>query len=352
MRTIKMLKAGIVGFGFMGRMHYRCWKGIDGVEVAAICDTNPNIVKGTEKTVGNIEGAEGATDLGGVELYADFDRMLESVKLDAVSITLPTYLHAEYSIKAMAAGAHVLCEKPMSLNVKDCDRMIRAAKRSGKVLQIGHCVRFWPEYAEAKRIVDSGRYGKVIAAIFQRLGAVPRWSIDNWFMDEKRSGGVALDLHIHDTDFVQYLFGMPRAVCSFAAPLSVFDRRQGGTGEMLHIVTQYLYDDGKAVTAEGGWAMTPKFGFEMSFNIMLEKATIVYDLTRQPTFKVYPAEGEPFTPQVEKGDGYSRQTEHFVRIIRGQKVEPVTTLQQSRDSVKIVEAEKKSAKTKRKVAIK
>jgi predicted dehydrogenase len=244
----------------------------------------------------------------------------------------------------MAAGAHVLCEKPMSLNVKDCDRMIRAANHSGKVLQIGHCVRFWPEYAETKRIVDSGRYGRVVAATFQRLGSLPRWSIDNWSMDEKRSGSVALDLHIHDTDFVQYLFGMPRAVCSFAA--------RAGTGEMLHIVTQYLYDDGKAVTAEGGWAMMPKFGFEMSFNIMLEKATIVYDLTRQLTFKVYPAEGEPFTPQVEKGDGYSRQTEHFARIIRGQKVEPVTTLQQSRDSVKIVEVEKKSAKTKRKVAIK
>jgi len=339
-----MLRVGIVGFGFMGRTHYRCWKDIDDAKVVAICDTNPNIVKDMEKAVGNIERATGTIDLGGVELYAEFDRMLENANLDVVSITLPTYLHAEYSINALAAGAHVLCEKPMALNVKDCDRMIKAAKRSGKVLQIGHCVRFWPEYAETKRIVDSGKYGRVIAAMFQRLGSVPRWSMDNWFIDEKRSGGMALDLHIHDTDFVQYLFGMPLAVCSSAA--------RAGNGEMLHIVTQYLYDDEKAVTAEGGWAMMPKFGFEMSFNIMLEKATIVYDLTRQPTFKVYPAEGEPFTPQAEEGDGYSRQTEYFARIIRGQKIEMVTTLQQSRDSVRIVEAEKKSAKTMKKVAIK
>jgi len=338
-----MLRIGIAGFGFMGRMHYRCWKAINGAQVAAICDTNPNIVEDTKRAVGNIEGAEGAVDFGDVELYADFDRMLKSVKLDAVSITLPTYLHADHSIKAMRKGVNVLCEKPMALSVKDCDRMIRAAERSGKVLQIGHCVRFWPEYAEAKKIVDSGKYGKVIAAMFQRLGSAPQWSIDNWFMDEKRSGGMALDLHIHDTDFVQYLFGMPRAVCSFSA--------KAGTGELLHIVTQYLYDD-KVVTAEGGWAMMPKFGFEMSFNIMLERATIVYDLTRQPMFKVYPAEGEAFTPQVEKGDGYSRQTEHFARIIRGEKVEAVITLQQSRDSVKIVEAEKKSAKSMKKVSIK
>ena len=339
-----MLRIGIVGFGFMGRMHYRCWKAIKDAEVAAICDSNPNIVEDTKRAVGNIGGAEGAVDFGGIELYTDFEQMLKSAKLDAVSITLPTYLHPDNSIKALKTGVHVLCEKPMALNVKDCDRMIRAANRSGKVLQIGHCVRFWPEYAEAKKIVDSGKYGKVVAAMFQRLGSAPGWSIDNWFMDEKRSGGVALDLHIHDTDYVQYLFGVPRAVCSFGA--------KGSKGELLHIVTQYIYDDSKVVTAEGGWAMMPKFGFEMSFNIALEKATIVYDLTRKPMFMVYPAEGEPFTPQVAEGDGYARQTEYFVKIICGQKVEPVTTLQQSRNSVKIVEAEKKSTKSARKVAIK
>jgi predicted dehydrogenase len=339
-----MLRIGIAGFGFMGRMHYRCWKAIKDAKIIAICDSNPNIVEDTKRAVGNIEGAEGAIDFSSVELYTDFDQMLKSAKLDAVSITLPTYLHADHSIKALRKGVHILCEKPMALNVRDCDRMIRAARRSKKILQIGHCVRFWPEYAEAKKIVDSGKYGKVVAAMFQRLGSAPGWSIDNWFMDEKRSGGVALDLHIHDTDFVQYLFGVPAAVCSFTAKSS--------TGQPLHIVTQYLYDDEKVVTAEGGWAMMPTFGFEMSFNIAMEKATIVYDLTRQTMFKVYPAKGNPFTPEVEKGDGYLRQTEYFAKLIRGEKVEPVTTLQQSRDSVKIVEAEKKSAKIARKVAIK
>jgi predicted dehydrogenase len=339
-----MLRIGIAGFGFMGRMHYRCWKGIEDAKVAAICDTNPNIVEDTKKAVGNIEGAQGAVDFGGVELYSDFDKMLKCAKLDAVSITLPTYLHAEHTIKALKAGVHVLCEKPMALNVKDCNRMIGAAQRSGKVLQIGHCVRFWPEYAKAKEIVDSGEYGKVIAATFQRLGAAPKWSIDNWFLDEQRSGGVALDLHIHDTDFVQYLFGVPAAVCSTAA--------KGSGGELLHIVTQYLYYDDTAVTAEGGWAMTPGFGFEMSFNIAMEEATIVYDLTRQPMLRVCPAEGEPFTPQVEKGDGYIHQTEYFVKQIRGEELEPVITLEESRDSVKIVEAEKKSARKMKKILIK
>ncbi len=339
-----MLRIGIVGFGFMGRMHYRCWKAIKDAKIITICDSNPNIVEDTKRAFGNIEGAEGAIDFSDVELYTNFDKMLKIAKPDAISITLPTYLHSKFVIKALKAGVHVLCEKPMALNVRDCDRMIRAARRSKKILQIGHCVRFWPEYAKAKQIVDSVEFGRVIAATFQRLGSAPTWSIDNWFLDEKRSGGVALDLHIHDTDFVQYLFGVPAAVCSFTAKSS--------TGQPLHIVTQYLYDDEKVITAEGGWAMMPTFGFEMSFNIAMEKATIVYDLTRQTMFKVYPAKGNPFTPEVEKGDGYLRQTDYFVKLIHGEAVEPVLTLQQSRDSVKIVEAEKKSAIKMKKVLIK
>jgi len=332
-----VLKIGIVGFGFMGRMHYRCWKARDDAQIAAICDANENIVEDSKKAVGNIEGAEDAVDFTGINIYSDFGKMLTEEKLDAVSITLPTFIHAQYTIEALKSGVHVLCEKPMGLNVAECESMMTAAKSSGKVLQIGHCVRFWPEYAKTKEIVASGEYGKVLAATFQRLAATPTWSQDNWIMDEQRSGGVALDLHIHDTDFVCYLFGMPRAVYSFGG--------KNSAGKLVHLVTQYLYDDDKVITAEGGWAMMPSFGFEMSFNIVQEKATIVYDCTREPAFKVCPTAGEAFTPEVQAGDGYILQIDHFVRALKGEKITPVTTLEDSRDSVKIVEAEKKSVQT-------
>jgi len=291
---------------------------------------NPNIEEDTKKAVGNIGDTSEEVDFGSLNVYTDFDKMLLDEKLDAVSITLPTYLHPDNAIKALAAGVNVMCEKPMALTAKACEGMIAEAKRSGKVLQIGHCVRFWPEYAKAKEIIDSGEYGKVIAGTFQRLGSAPTWSIDNWFADEQRSGGVALDLHIHDTDFVQYLFGMPKAVCSTGG--------KSPGGSLVHISTQYIYDNDTAITAEGGWAMTPAFGFEMSFNIMLEKATLVYDLTREPAFRICPAEGEAFTPEVEEGDGWFLQIAHFAKAASGEKVEPITTLEESMNSVKIVEA--------------
>jgi len=338
-----MVRIGIAGFGFMGRTHYQCWSKIEGAQIVAICDVNPNIVKDTKKAVGNI--GDGQTDISfaGIELYTDFDKMLAEGELDVVSITLPTFLHPECSIKALAVGVNVMCEKPMALTVEECDKMIAAAQKSGKLLQIGHCVRFWPEYAKTKHIIDSGKYGKVIAASFRRLGAAPSWSIDNWFLDAKRSGGMELDLHIHDTDFVRYLFGMPKAVSSVGS--------KAPGGGLMHIATQYIYDDDITVTAEGGWAMTAGFGFEMSFHLMLEKATIIYDLTRDPAFKLFPAEGEGFTPKVDAGDGWLLQIAHFAKAVAGEKLETVTTLEQSRDSVRIVDAEKESAKKNERVSI-
>ena len=146
---------------------------------------------------------------------------------------------------------------------------------------------------------------------------------------------MALDLHIHDTDFIQYLFGLPHAVYSTGA--------KNADGNLVHIVTQYLYDDDKVVTAEGGWSMSPTFGFQMSFNIALESATLVYDLTREPTFRLCPADAEAFTPETNERDGWSVEIEHFAGTIRGEEPEPVTTLTQSMHSVKFVEAEKESA---------
>jgi predicted dehydrogenase len=332
-----VLKVGIGGFGFMGRMHYRCWKALADVEVTAICDADPQALQDAAKSRGNIAGAEGGVDLAGVKIYGDFAQMIQHEPLHAVSITLPTHLHAKSTIAALDAGLHVLCEKPMALNLADATRMIEAARRSGKVLQIGHCIRFWPEYAKAKQIVDSGQHGRVIAATFQRLAATAARKTPSWFTNEALSGGMPLDLHIHDTDFIQYLFGMPRSVCSCGV--------SAGEGGLTHLVTRYGYDDDKLVTAEGGWAMMPTFGFEMRFHIALERATIAFDYHRQPALRLCLAEGEAIAPPCEEGDGYSRQIAHFAQRTGGEDVPPVTTLQQAWDSLRIVLAERESARS-------
>ena len=170
-----MIRVGVVGLGFMGNMHAKNYRALENTNLVTICDIDENKLKGTAGTTGNIEGTEQPLDLTGVELYSDYDKMLADAKLDAISITLPTYLHRDFTVKALQAGLNVLCEKPMALNLQQCDEMIAAAKKSGKILQIGHCIRFWPEYVRTKEIIDSGEYGRVVAATFQRLSVTPTW---------------------------------------------------------------------------------------------------------------------------------------------------------------------------------
>ncbi len=335
-----MIRVGIVGLGFMGRMHYRCWTSTPGAQVTAICEANPAVLDAAKKApTGNVTGAADQIDLDHLKVFSSLDDLIASGTVDALSITLPTFLHPDTTVKALGAGLHVLCEKPMALSVAECDRMIAAAKEADRVLQIGHCIRFWPEYIVARDLVRSGKYGKLVAASFRRFSTQPAWSPDNWFADEQRSGGQALDLHIHDTDYIHYLLGLPKSVNSIADPA------QG------YISSQYHYGDGTAVVAESCWRMAASFGFEMSFVMVLEQATITFDCTRSPAFRVCPAEGESFTPELPEGDGYSREVAHFLQAITGPPVEPVVTAWESRETIRLVLAEKESAREGRSVAI-
>jgi predicted dehydrogenase len=188
-------------------------------------------------------------------------------------------------------------------------------------------------------LIQSGKYGKPIAATFRRFSSQPNWSPDNWFADEDRSGGQPLDLHIHDSDYIHYLFGMPESVSSTAdVPLS-------------YIATQYHYPSGPAVVAESTWRMPPSFGFEMSFNIVLERGAILFDVTRTPSFRGCPAEGDAFTPEIPPGDGYTREIDHFLRADNGEAVEPIVTARDSRETIRLVLAEKQSAREGRRVSL-
>ena len=335
-----MIRVGIVGLGFMGRMHYRCWKAIPDAKITTICEANPKVLAAAgEPSKGNVEGAADQIDLKELSVHSDLGELLTSGLVDALSITLPTYLHPDATVKALEAGVHVLCEKPMALDVPECDRMAAAAQKAGRVLQIGHCIRFWPEYVVAQQLIQGGAYGRTLGALFRRYTAMPAWSPDSWFADEKRSGGQPLDLHIHDADYIHYVFGMPAAVTSVA------------DGPQTHIATLFHYPDGPAVAAESTWRMAPSFGFEMSFVIVLERATILYNSSSSPAFRVLTADGTNHELTVPPGDGYSREVEHFARTVAGEKVEPIITPEQARDTIRLVLAEKQSARERRSVSL-
>ena len=284
------------------------------------------------------KGAADHIDLKDVSVHSDLGELLATRSVDALSITLPTFLHPDATVKALEAGVHVLCEKPMALDVADCDRMAAAASSAARVLQIGHCIRFWPEYVVTRQLIQGGLFGRTIAASFRRFTAMPAWSPDSWFADEQRSGGQPLDLHIHDSDYIHHVFGLPATVSSVA------------DGPQTYISTHYHYADGPAVVAESTWRMAPAFGFEMSFVVVLERATILFDSSSTPSFRVFRPKARR-TPEIPAGDGYSREIEHFARAVAGETVEPIITPEQSRDTIRLVLAEKQSAREGRSVTV-
>jgi predicted dehydrogenase len=316
-----MIRVGVIGLGFMGGVHLRNWQAMDDVEVVAVCDAVPPVAGSVKE--GNLDVAGDALNLEGIAIYTDASEMLAAESLDAVSIALPTHLHRAVSVLALEAGVHVLCEKPMALNVAECDAMIEAATASGKQLMIAHCIRFWPEYVWLKQAIESGEYGKLRAAEFVRLGSAPGWDSGSWFSDVSKSGGIALDLHIHDLDFVQHLFGKPEQL---HAQCSLFDNGVPG-----HVQTWMDYGDNVAISATGSWMMPASFGFKMAYRVVFENAAVVFEGSG---VKVYPAEGDAFDVALE-GDGYRGEIDHFVQLVAGEEIKAVITPEQARESVRM-----------------
>ncbi|HEY3416873.1 MAG TPA: Gfo/Idh/MocA family oxidoreductase [Armatimonadota bacterium] len=329
-----MIKVGIIGVGGIAGAHLGAYGTMDDVQVVALCDKIPERASGTGKSVElNIGGGDALSVTA--TPYTDYRQLLADDTVELVDICLPTDLHAEVTVAALRAGKHVLCEKPMALTVEECDRMVAAAQQTGRTLMIAHCIRFWPEYIALKEIVDSGKYGKVVSAGFQRLSPLPIWSSEGWLTDPARSGGAALDLHIHDADFVRYLLGSPSSVTA-----RVTEDAHGAS----YIMADYHYGGEEIIYAEGGWLFPAGFPFRMNFLVRLEGATAEWNAARGP-LTIYPEGGDPFTPPLLDGGGHSREITYLVQCLaQGTQPEVVTPFD-ARESVRLVHAELTAART-------
>ena len=274
-----MQKGIIVGFGFMGGMHAQIYQQLPNAAIVAVVD--PDLASARTKL----------TSLGmSAELFATLEEALRAVPANFVDICLPTFLHAEAVLEAVAAGKAVFCEKPLATSVSDGEAMVTAAEKKGVTLMIGHCIRFWPEYVACKQLIDSGKAGRLLSLTLQRRSARPAYSKDNWLHDASKSCGAALDLHIHDTDWVLHLLGKPDSVQSHGV------RDAGGWS---HIFTRYHYEDGPEVHAEGGWNYPPQWGFQMAFQAVFENGTMEYDSRATPTTRIIVGEQDRSRPPVE-----------------------------------------------------
>jgi predicted dehydrogenase len=335
-----MVRIGIVGIGFMGMIHYLAAKQLRGGRVEAVCSRDEKKLAGDWRGIqGNFGPAGELMDLAGVRPYRDLADMLADPNLDLIDVCNPTHLHPETVIAALRAGKHVLVEKAIALDPQDADRMLTEAKKAGRLLMVAHVLPFFPEFAFAAEAIESKRYGKLLGGHFKRVISRPDWSAD--IGDASKTGGPAVDLHIHDTHFIGLVAGVPREVFSTGV--------LGQGGAVDYLTTQYLYGPGgPAITCSSGAVAMKGRPFVHGYEIYLEQATLVYESGTCP-LTVLKADGSSEQPTFDGGGDATTAFTHELQaavdgVVSGQ-APALLSGQLARDALVLCHRECESVKT-------
>lgn len=294
-----MLKVGLIGVGGISGAHIPVWESMEDVELTALCDIRQERMEPYPEK----------------HHYTKLDEMLKNEKLDILDICLATYLHADYAVRAMEKGIHVLCEKPVSLKSEDVERVYSTAHRMQVSFMVAHVLRFWPEYMLLKELYDTQKYGKLLSGYMSRVSQTPPWSWDNWMKDENRSGLVPFDLHIHDLDFLVYAFGKPEKVNS--------NRIKRSEQDCINAVYEYpeFY-----IETESAW-YAGAYPFEARYRFQFEKAVVsfengkcmIYEENGQITDLTEGATGDTGDINLPKSDAYGNEIRYFTDCVLEKK---------------------------------
>ena len=341
-----MIRVGMVGIGFIGWIHWLAYQRHGGARVTAICESIPERRAGDWRAIkGNFGPPGEQVDLSGINVYANLDDLLRDPQVDLVDIALPTSLHADFAVRALEAGKHVFCEKPMALKLADCERMVAAAKKANRLLMIGHVLPFFPEYDWARKVILSGDYGRVRGGAFRRIISDPTWISNFWSPD--RIGGPMLDLHVHDAHFIRLVFGMPQEVTTAG-------RLRDGLPEFWH--TQFRFADHELVVeATSGTINQQGRAFTHSFEIHLERATFAFD------FAVIGGEGKylcepmlldsngqvehPKLPGGDPVDSFVNEIREVTHCVGEGKTSEILGAVMAQDAMRLCEAQSESLRT-------
>lgn len=330
----------LCGMGFMGVMHAQVYSRIPETRIAAVVDMNP---EGAAEKLRELKME--------APVFPDLKSALAAVDADVVDVCAPTDQHEALVVEAAAAGKDVFCEKPLALDSATAARILKAVNDAGVRFQVGQCIRFWPEYQALKKMIDSKKAGRLLSLSLQRRSGRTAHSAGDWMNRKERSGGAALDLHVHDTDYVLSLFGTPKAVTS------VGTRDAGG---LNHIFTTYHYDPGVAVVAEGGWNYPAQWGFQMAFQAVFENGTVEFDSGATPSFTgtLGTAEKSEISLKKDARDsssvqignlsdlgGYYNELRYFIDRLESREHPAIATGAQAAESLRVVEHEIQSADT-------
>ena len=333
-----MVGIGIIGIGFMGTTHFAAIKDIPDAQVVAICTRDEKKLGGDWQDIkGNFGSGGGIQDLSTIGTYREIDDILADPKVDMIDICLPTGMHYDVTMRAFAAGKHVLLEKPIALKLDQADEMVAAAKAAGRHLMVAQVLRYFPEFAFLKDVVDDNRYGRFLGLHLKRVISKPLWGSSDWFTKYEETGAAGIDLHIHDTDFVQYVLGMPDRVHSsgMVSP----------NGYVLYVSTQYGYE-GKdfTVTAQSGSIGTSGLMFEHGYDAYFEEGTLWFNSLSGLPVTLYTTEGKE-TPELDYPEAFAAEISYAVNCLENNEEPVVLSGESARNSLMICLKESESVRT-------
>ena len=334
----KKLKVGVIGLGSMGSTHLDIYSQISDVEVIAVADSIQSRLDGSSKAEGNISGqARGSVSGLKAKKYIDGMELINDPEIELVDICVGTNLHFVFVEAALAKGKHVLVEKPLARTYDEAKKIVQLAANSSSNIMSAMCLRYWPAWVWLKDAIESEVYGKCLSLNCRRQTSPPDGA---FYSNHEECGGALLDLHVHDTDFINYCFGMPSAVFS--------QGYKGPSGGIDHVVTNYIYDqsmNASLVSAEGSWTMQDGYGFNMSYTANFENGTACYLLDSEETLKLFRSGHQSEVIELKEGMGYEFEIRSFVDEILSGKESNLVLLNQAAESIAIIEAEQLSIKS-------
>lgn len=303
-----MVKVALLGCGTMGRTHANAYRTINDAQVVALCDIQS-------------EKGEPLAKMLNAQYFESFDAMLERVEFDVLDVCLPTYLHKEYSVRAMKAGKHVFCEKPIALTVEDANLMVSTAQACGVKFSVGLVVRFFPAYSNAAQIVRSGDIGAPRLIRTTRNQGFPGWSWNNWYQDYTKSGGPEVDLAIHDFDWI---------IQNFGDVDRVYAKNYGGNKpNQDHTMCILRLKNGAMAHVEASWAYPTGTAFRTTFEIVGTKGQIAYDSVMDaPLVKQTNQKGvhkiDYMNPTLGDTEPYTAELLQFIKHVKDDTTPTVT----------------------------
>src|SRR5918995_6015599 len=306
------MQVGLVGAGFMGGVHLNAYAGIPEVEVVGVADAR-------------IESAVAGAKIVGARPYASYEELVAEEDVEVVDVCLPTAFHRDLALRAAGEGRHVILEKPIARTMEDAQKIVEAFSGDDPRLFVGHVVRFFPEYVGIKEKIEAGGLGTVgVVRTSRRSPFLLGWN--DWYADWRVSGGVLLDLVIHDFDFLRWALGEVERVYA-RGMLGREDNR------LDYVLVTLRFAGGAIAHVEGHWGYPGPFNY--SIEVAGSDALLTIDSTEPASLHLISGTPEEEIPDLASGESpYAKELEHFIHCIATGE-EPIVRAQDACEALRI-----------------